>query len=50
MVVIHHNSRNNPMDLGLATIDIFRIENEKIVEHWNSMQAVLEKSKNENTF
>jgi predicted SnoaL-like aldol condensation-catalyzing enzyme len=33
----------------MAVVDIFRIENGKIVEHWDVIQAVPEKSANNNT-
>jgi predicted SnoaL-like aldol condensation-catalyzing enzyme len=36
-------------DRGLASIDIFRLENGKIVEHWDARQPVPEKSANNNT-
>lgn len=33
----------------VSIVDIFRVENEKIVEHWDVIQAVPTKSANENT-
>lgn len=49
LVVVHAHSRANAKDLGYAAIDIFRIENGKIVEHWDAVQPVAEKSANSNT-
>ena len=49
LVVVHAHSRADKKDRGYAAIDIFRLENEKIVEHWDSVQAVPEKSANSNT-
>jgi predicted SnoaL-like aldol condensation-catalyzing enzyme len=37
LVAAHFNvrpNRDDPDDAGTAAIDIFRVENEKIVEHW----------------
>jgi predicted SnoaL-like aldol condensation-catalyzing enzyme len=34
---------------GDAIVDIFRVEKGKVVEHWDVIQAIPEKSKNENT-
>lgn len=49
LVVIHQHAQNDDKDRGHAVIDIMRIENGKIVEHWDVVQAVPEKSANENT-
>lgn len=52
IVVIHSYGKVNPTDpkeKGEAVIDIFRIENNKIVEHWDVVQQIPEKSKNNNT-
>lgn len=49
LVVVHAHSRANEKDLGYAAIDIFRLEQGKIVEHWDAVQAVPEKSANTNT-
>lgn len=49
LVVVHAHSRANADDRGYAAIDIFRLENGKIVEHWDAVQSVPEKSANANT-
>ena len=48
-VVLHSHSTRKPGDRGLAVVDIFRLENGKIVEHWDVVQEVPEKSANNNT-
>ena len=49
LVVTHSHLTLNPTDRGSAVVDIFRIENGKIVEHWDVMQQIPEKSANTNT-
>jgi len=49
LVVTHSNLHLTPGDLGMAAIDILRIVDGKIVEHWDVMQDVPEKSSNDNT-
>lgn len=49
LVVVHAHSRANDNDLGMAAIDIFRIQDGKIVEHWDAVQAVSAKPANPNT-
>jgi predicted SnoaL-like aldol condensation-catalyzing enzyme len=48
-VVVHSHLTLKPGDRGMAVMDIFRVENGKIVEHWNVLQEVPEKSANTNT-
>lgn len=40
LVFLHLNSKENAKDPGRAIVDIFRVENNKIVEHWDVIQAV----------
>jgi predicted SnoaL-like aldol condensation-catalyzing enzyme len=49
LVVLHVHSRTNLSDRGRAVIDIFRVTDGKIVEHWDVIQPVPEKSANSNT-
>ena len=49
LVVLHVHSKRSPDDRGRAIIDIFKVENGKIVEHWDVIQDVPEKSANDNT-
>lgn len=49
LVVVHAHSKANPKDLGYAAIDIFLLENGKIVEHWDAVQKVSDQPANSNT-
>lgn len=48
-VVLHSRSTTDAQDRGQAIIDIFRIADGKIVEHWDVIQPVPEHSANGNT-
>jgi predicted SnoaL-like aldol condensation-catalyzing enzyme len=48
-VVLHSHLILKPGDRGMAVVDIFRLENGKIVEHWDVVQEVPEMSANNNT-
>jgi predicted SnoaL-like aldol condensation-catalyzing enzyme len=51
-VIVHAHARANPddpNDRGSAVMDIFRLEGDKVVEHWDVIQAVPEQAMNENT-
>ena len=48
LVVLHVHSVPTPGALGMAIIDIFRVENGKVVEHWDVMQPVPEKAAHNN--
>lgn len=41
-VIMHILERRDPGDRGDAVVDIFRFENEKIVEHWDVTQSIPE--------
>src|SRR5688572_28000252 len=48
LVVLHYNLRMFPDDLGQAVVDIFRVGDGRIVEHWDVMQPVPAESNNDN--
>jgi len=47
-VILHVHSVKIPDTRGQAIVDIFRLENGKIVEHWDVIQDIPEKSANGN--
>jgi predicted SnoaL-like aldol condensation-catalyzing enzyme len=49
MVVLHSQLLREPSDRGIAVVDIFRIEDGKIAEHWDVIQEVPEFVANNNT-
>ena len=49
LVVVHSHNIPVPGTRGKAVIDIFRVENGKIVELWDVVQEVPEAAKNNNT-
>lgn len=48
LVVLHVKNYNWPAPRGSSVVDIFRVEAGKIVEHWDTIQAVPETSANDN--
>lgn len=49
LVAVHYHSQANSEDPGFAVVDIFRVENCRMVEHWDVVQPVPEHSENDNT-
>ena len=49
LVAVHYHSQATPEDLRFAVVDIFRVENCRMVEHWDVVQPVSEQSANDNT-
>jgi predicted SnoaL-like aldol condensation-catalyzing enzyme len=45
-VVVHSHVTGSPTDRGNALVDIYRLKNGKIVEHWDVIQPVPEQSAN----
>ncbi|MGB6452145.1 MAG: ester cyclase [Steroidobacteraceae bacterium] len=48
-VILHVHSVRVPGTLGRAIVDIFRLENGKVVEHWDVVQDIPEHAANSNT-
>ena len=48
-VILHVHNVPTPGARGNAIIDIFRLENGKVVEHWDVRQEIPEKAANANT-
>lgn len=48
-VIVHVHVVRFPGDPGLAVVDIFRVEGDAIVEHWDVLQEVLAVPLNQNS-
>jgi len=48
LVAVHVHVRFQPDSAGFATVDIFRLSEGRIVEHWDVMQPVPAEAQNEN--
>jgi predicted SnoaL-like aldol condensation-catalyzing enzyme len=49
LVAVHSHYVDIPGERGRAVIDLFRVRDGKIVEHWDATQDVPETSANDNT-
>lgn len=49
LVWLHVHATNGAEDRGQAVVDIFRVKDGKIVEHWDVIQAVPKEAANKNT-
>ncbi len=48
-VILHVHSVRMPGTRGNAIFDLFKLENGKVVEHWDAVQPIPETSQNDNT-
>jgi len=48
-VILRVHAIRTPGTAGNAIVDIFRLENGKVVEHWDSVQPIPDKAANANT-
>lgn len=48
-VILHVHNTPSPGDPGKAIVDIFRLENGKVVEHWDVIQPIPANPANDNT-
>ena len=48
LVAVHSHQKTAPEDRGTAVVDIFRLEDGKIVEHWDVLQIIPDHSANPN--
>jgi predicted SnoaL-like aldol condensation-catalyzing enzyme len=47
-VIVHDHAVREPGTRGMAIVNIYKLENGKVVEHWDVMQPVPEKPANNN--
>ena len=48
LVAVHSFLKPNSSDLGRAVVDIFRVEDGKLVEHWDVVQPIHLQAENKN--
>lgn len=48
-VILHVHNKPTPESRGRAVVDIFRLEDGKVVEHWDVIQPIPDDPANENT-
>ncbi len=48
LVAVHSHLKPNPQDSGAAVVDIFRVEDGKLAEHWDVIQPVPTQAANKN--
>ena len=48
IVATHSLLKTSPEDRGTAAADFFRLEDGKIVEHWDVLQTIPAESRNDN--
>ena len=48
-VFVHVHAVREPGTLGFAIFDLFKLENGKVVEHWDTVQPIPETAQNNNT-
>lgn len=46
LAAVHYRGRINPQNLGAAVVEIFRLQDGMIVEHWDAYQPIPSSSKN----
>ncbi len=49
LVWLHMHTQHSAQDRGRAVINIFRLRDGKLVEHWNVIQTIPASAKNDNT-
>jgi len=47
-VIVHDHAVREPGTLGFAIVNIYKLENGKVVEHWDVIQRIPEKPANNN--